>query len=86
MQTPKNVRFLHCEVTCVSLRYYEFDKLTKNKTKANKKTRNKLVKEHLPDLYDSLMLSLYNPYDYYKTDKHLILIHSGIEYFLRFEL
>ena len=43
------------------------------------------VKKHLPQLYESLMLDVYNPYqekcgvnrDYY------VLVHSAIEYFIK---
>ena len=51
-----------------------------------KKKLDNLVLEHLPDLYEGLALHLRNPYDYHKTDNHLILVHSMIEYFLRYEL
>ena len=53
-------------------------------TRADKKTINRLVGEHLPDLYHALRLDLRNPYAYHKTRDHLILVHSGIEYFLAY--
>jgi len=53
-------------------------------TRANKEQINRLIKLHLPDLYDELYLNLYNPYFYHKTKNHLIMVHSGIEYFIRY--
>jgi len=55
------------------------------KTRADKRIINRLVKKYLPNLYRQLALHLYNPYHYYKTKNHLILVHSDIEYFLRYD-
>ncbi len=52
--------------------------------RADKRVINRLVKTHLPDLYYALRLDLRNPYAYLKTKTHLILVHSGIEYFLAY--
>ena len=52
--------------------------------RADKRVINRLVKTHLPDLYRALRLDLRNPYAYFKTRDHLILVHSGIEYFLAY--
>lgn len=65
----------------------------KGATRADTYLINRLVKEHLPELFMALSLdckplkdlSWFNPYQYYKTKKHLILVHSGIEYFLCFK-
>jgi hypothetical protein len=42
------------------------------------------VKKHLPELYDSLGLDYYNPYENQTrvTKTHYILVHSSIEYFI----
>ena len=42
------------------------------------------VKKHLPELYDSLGLDYYNPYEKQTrvTKTHYILVHSSIEYFI----
>lgn len=83
MLTPKKVTELYLENTCSSVTIREYDKLYEKATRANKSTINKLVLDHLPDLYEGLALNLWNPYHYYKTKTHLILIHSQIDYFLR---
>jgi hypothetical protein len=85
MKTPGKVSHLYLEATCVGINQWEWDRLMDGATRANKKAVNKLVKNHLPDLYGDLSLNLRNPYNYFKTKTHLILVHSGIEYFIRFE-
>jgi len=85
METPKNVNQLVYEYDCTCISVFKHEELMLNATKANKKRIDRLVRKHLPDLYKSLMLDLYNPYDYYKTKKHLILVHSAIEYFLSYK-
>ena len=51
-------------------------------TRADHRLVNSLVRRHLPDLYEDLRLDLRNPYHYFKTRRHLILVHSAIEFFL----
>lgn len=70
-----------CNCTHISVRKWE--KLMHGSVKADKEKINKLVKEQLPKLYQSLALNYHNPYDYGRTDTHLILVHSMIEYFLK---
>jgi hypothetical protein len=82
MKTPTDVSEIYLECTCENIRINKWDKLMEGATRANHKTINRLVKEHLPDLYNSLALEYYNPYNYFKTKTHLILVHSSIEYFL----
>lgn len=92
MRTPNRVRSLQLEATCVGITAREWDKLMEGATRADRDKVNKLVKEHLPDLAKSLSmdhlplkkLRWYNPYNYYKTRKHLVLVHSSIEYFIRY--
>jgi len=86
MKTPEKVSEIYLECTCVGIGLNKWEELMKNCTQANKRTIDRLVKKHLPDLYDSLALWAYNPYNYYKTKTHLILVHSSIEYFLKYEL
>lgn len=52
--------------------------------KANKLKINNLIKKFLPEFYSQLSLNLPNPYNYFRTKTHLILVHSGIEYFFKF--
>jgi len=85
MKTPKEIDYLEFEYTCVDISINKWDQLMQNSTRANYKIINNLVKKHLPDLYNDLSLHLRNPYNYFKTKTHLILVHSGIEYFLRYK-
>ena len=77
------IESIELDNTCVDITQRQWDKLMLGATKANKRIINSLVKKLMPSLYEGLSLSLYNPYDYLKTDTHLILVHSGIEYFLK---
>ena len=82
----KSITSLELECTCVNCGGQDqWDKLMEGAVKANKKAINRLVKDFLPDLYHTLDLDYPNPYDYYRTETHLILVHSMIEYFLKFE-
>ena len=85
MKTPKTVRSLHLECDCTSISKKEWDKLMSGATRANKRIIDRLVKNHIPSLYWDLALNYSNPYVYYKTDTHLILVHSSIEYFLKYD-
>lgn len=86
MKTPKQIKTLIYEgnYTCMSPSNINY--LMNGATPANKKVIDKLVKEHLPNLFDDLALQYYNPYKYYKTKTHFILVHSSIEYFLRYKI
>ena len=84
MVTPTNVNYLELDCTCVGIGVDRWDELMQGATHANRAQIDSLVKLHLPELYEELMLNLYNPYDYYKTETHLILVHSSVEYFLMY--
>jgi hypothetical protein len=71
------------ECNCTEIPLRKWEQLMKNSVRADHKKINKLVKKYLPYLYDNLALNYYNPYNYYRTKTHLILVHSHIEYFLR---
>ena len=81
MKTPDNVNRLTLNATCVGLALREWERRMKHATRANKRKIDRLVKIHLPELYEGLALWAYNPYNYFKTKEYLILVHSGIEYF-----
>lgn len=53
-------------------------------TRADHRLIDRLVRKHLPELYEDLRLDLRNPYHYFKTRRNLILVHSAIEYFLAY--
>jgi hypothetical protein len=85
------INILTYECNCTSISIHKWDKLMENATQGNKYKINKLVKELLPKLFKELLLnekplkdlSWFNPYIYYKTKTHLVLVHSSIEYFLK---
>lgn len=81
----KRIYSLEVEATCVGISKYEWDKYMKDAVVANKRKINSLVSIFLPQLYRDLSLNLRNPYKYYMTNTHLILVHSGIEHFIRYE-
>ena len=85
MKTPRIVKSLSLDTTCVQTTGREYDRLMEGCTVANKSYIDRLVMEHLPVLYTALSLNLRNPYQYYKTKTHLILIHSAVNYFLLYE-
>ncbi len=84
MKTPTNINSLQLVATCTNIDCTQWDAYMKGATKANHGIIDQLVKIHLPDLYYELDLDLYNPYNYFKTTTHLILVHSCIEYFLEY--
>jgi hypothetical protein len=80
------ITYLELECCCADLPSNDvWDSYMKGATRANVKAINRLVKKHLPDLYEQLALNFYNPYHYLKNQKHLILVHSGIEYFIKYK-
>lgn len=86
MRTPTEVSYLEYDTNCTEISSWKWEDLMEGATVANKQAIDKLVKRHLPNLYYSLALDLHNPYKYYKTEKHLVLVHSSIEYFLSYSL
>ncbi len=84
MKTPKRVDGLWLIATCADITLDKWERWMKGATRADKRTIHRLVRDHLPDLYHALRLDLRNPYAYYKTRNHLILVHSGIEYFMAY--
>ena len=77
------MEYITYETNCTETSQSEWNKLMHGAKRTDKKKLNKLVKNQLPELYEDLALKYYNPYNYYKTKTHYILVHSGIEYFLR---
>lgn len=77
-----NIRGLEYVSDCLSIDINECLDYMRKAKRANKRQVNRLVKRFLPELFDALCLNFYNPYNYYRTEEHLILVHSGIEYFL----
>lgn len=78
---------VYLEATCVSISQYEWDRLMKGHTVANRKEVVKIAlqagaidewqaKEELKKPY-------YNPYNHFKTRTHIIYVNSGIEHFIK---
>ena len=82
MKTPSQVDSLWLEACCCDISLGQWKRWMEGATRAEQRQINDLVKKHLLELYDSLSLHLRNPYVYYKTKRHLVLVHSAIEYFL----
>ena len=82
MLTPKKVDSLWLEATCCNINLAQWNRWMAGATRADHRQIDNLVRRHLPDLYEDLRLDLRNPYNYFKTRRHLILVHSAIEYFL----
>ena len=74
---------MYLECTCTQITQSKWDRLMKGARRASQRKLNSLVKKHLPDLYEALALEFPNPYDYFQTRTHWILVHSAIEYFIR---
>jgi hypothetical protein len=83
MRTPQDVEITYIG-NCSELPASFVDKQMDKAARANKKNINRLVKQQYPDIFESLDLSFYNPFDYYKNDKFLILRHSAIGYFFKY--
>lgn len=84
MKTPKHINSLTPIATCVGISIDEWDKYMEGTTKANGALIRKHIKEHLPELYESLGLNFYNPYECKCVKKKglFVYVHSMIEYFL----
>ena len=82
MKTPRQVDCLWLEATCSGINLAQWNRWMGGATRADHRQIDSLVRKHLPGLYRDLSLNLCNPYSYFKTRRHLILVHSAIEYFL----
>ena len=84
MKTPKQVDGLWLEATCTNINLAQWNRWMDGATRADHRQIDSLVRRHVPDLYEALSLNLRNPNRYFKTRRHLILVHSAIEYFLAY--
>lgn len=80
-----NVSSIELECDCTQISKRKWDKLMERSVKANGSQIRKLIKKFLPELYESLALDFYNPYESNsaRTKTHYIYVHSGIEYFIK---
>lgn len=79
----RSIKAIEYYTNALSVSSAEWKRLTKDRVKASKPEINRLIKIHYPELYHRLALNAYNPYNYYRTETHLIMIHSNIEYFFK---
>ena len=76
---------MYLECTCANISPQKAERLMKGAMRTNYRNLVKKIKAELPELYAELALNMYNPWssDCRETDKHYILVHSNIEYFIR---
>lgn len=80
------ITYLEYECNCTNCgSIHVWNRLMEGAVRANKRALNSLVKKFLPDLHKGLALQFHNPYNYFRTETHLVLVHSAVEYFLKFE-
>lgn len=84
METPEKISSLSLECDCTSITVNQWEKLMEGATRANKRLIDKHVLDYYPEQFD--ILRFYNPYNYFKTNTHLIVVHSAIEYFFKYTL
>ena len=75
---------MELECTCIGIGIERWNRLMEGNKPLNYEWLRRKVKKHLPELYDSLGLDYYNPYENQTrvTKTHYILVHSSIEYFI----
>jgi len=76
---------IELKYTCVDISLRKWEELMKGAVKANGSKIRALIKKYLPELYESLALNFYNPYEAQskRTKEYFIYVHSGIEYFIK---
>ena len=67
---------VYLEATCVGISQSEWDRLMKGAVRADKKKLLKAI--GVKDEYR-------NPYDFYRTQTHLIYVNSAIEHFYKIQ-
>jgi glucose-6-phosphate isomerase len=73
---------MYLECTCSNITMDTWERLMKGAKRMNKRLLHRLIRRELPELYEALCLNLRNPYGYFQTKSHYILVHSAIEYFI----
>ncbi len=73
------------ECCCSDISLKEWEQKMKGIKPINYKWLVAKIKEHLPHLYEGLLLQYHNPYENYcgVNREYYILVHSSIEYFIR---
>lgn len=75
---------MYLETNCTQTHNGDWERLMKGARKCNYKRLVARIKKEIPELYESLCLNFYNPWedDCQQTKTHYILVHSAIEYFI----
>lgn len=81
----KRTRITGFKGTCVSNSATFVNTQLEKAVRADKRQINRLVREYFPESYHTFILGGYNPYNYYRNDTYLILVHSHIEHFFTYE-
>ena len=68
---------------CTILTASKVKSLMEGSIRANQKKIEELIEDFYPRLADDLAIGFHNPYKSYRTETHLIYVHSAIEYFFR---
>jgi hypothetical protein len=86
METPIDVSEVLSVVNCSQISTLGWDRRMRGTTKANGKRIRRIIKKHLPDLYNGLALDFHNPYEGQCVKKKglLVYVHSSIEYFIEY--
>lgn len=71
------------EANCTMINQYKWDKLMNGHIRANKQKVYKLLRKYMPQSQLLWGGAKANPYNCYRTDTHIILVHSAIEHFFR---
>ncbi len=77
---------VQAECTCVGIGQYEWDRLMKGHTRANRKEVVKIaLKAGVIDEWQAKMelkKPYFNPYNHFKTKTHIVYVNSAIEHFI----
>lgn len=76
---------MELECDCTNITIDEWNQKMKDTKPISYKWLVGKIRKHLPRLYDALYLEAYNPWenDCCSNKEYYILVHSGIEYFIR---
>lgn len=75
------------EANCTGITIYQWEKLMKGHTRANKIEVTKIALQagiiDEEQARQEINRPYFNPYNHYKTKTHVIYVHSAIEHFIR---
>lgn len=75
------------ETNCTNISEFQWDDMMKNSRPTHGYELRELIRIHEPELYESLALDMFNPYEHQSTinDKYIVYVHSMIEYFFTYK-